>query len=174
MKHRREAVESELQQIFWSGPLVAFYISRVDGGKVDIYEAGVFHVDVSGERRGFTIYIDTKESEAVLATYFQGEPKEAASQAVSSPRSESHEGTAGVGRPSLRTEIENACNELISAENADLERRNSNYEPIRQIIRRVRGLTPGAYIKGLGDEVIRKAIAPILDKAKAASHKLSH
>ncbi len=95
VKHRREAVESELQQIFWSGTLVAFYISGVDGEKAEIsrgkwavkrrrsgnfysdkfhlHEIGVFHVDISGDRRGFTIFIDIKESEAVLAN--RGPPK---------------------------------------------------------------------------------------------------
>ncbi len=190
VKHRREAVESALQWIFLEGTLEAFYISRVDGQKVDIarsewavkrrrsdklnsdevylHETGVFHVDDLGERRGFTIHIDTKESKTVLTTYFQGEPKEAASQAVSSPRSGSHRGTAAVGRPSLQTEIESACNELIANEKANLDNRKPNYEPIRQIIRKNRKLASGAYISGLGDEAIRKVIAPILDNALAA------
>ena len=104
----------------------------------------------------------------MLTTYFQGEPKEAASQAVSSPRSGSHRGTAAVGRPPLQTEIESACNELIANEKAVLNSRKPNYEPIRKIIRREHDLPSDAYIKGLTDEAIRKVIAPMLDNAAAA------
>ncbi len=78
-----------------------------------------------------------------------------------------------LGRPSLQTEIEKACNELITNNKAILDSRKPNYEPIRQIIRRERKLPSKAYIRGLSDEAIRKYIAPILDEAKAASHKLS-
>ncbi len=77
------------------------------------------------------------------------------------------------GRPSLKTEIENACNELITNEKAILDSRKPNYEPIRQIIREKLKKPPDAEIKGLTNEAIRTAIAPILDDAKAASHKLS-
>ena len=80
---------------------------------------------------------------------------------------------APVGRPSLQIEIEDACNELITNKKADLDSRKPNYEPIRQIIREKLKKPPDADIKGLTDEAIRKAIAPILDDAKAASHKLS-
>ncbi len=90
VKHRREKVEPELQQIFWNGTLGAFYISRDDGRKMDIapndwgvkrrrgkfysdkiflHQAGFFHVDVSGERREFTILIDAEEAKMALSTY---------------------------------------------------------------------------------------------------------
>ena len=90
VKHRREKVEPELQQIFWNGTLGAFYISQDDGRKMDIapndwgvkrrrgkfysdkiflHQAGFFHVDVSGERREFTILIDAEEAKMALSTY---------------------------------------------------------------------------------------------------------
>ena len=90
VKHRREMVEPELQQIFWNGTLGAFYISQDDGRKMDIapndwgvkrrrgkfysdkiflHQAGFFHVDVSGERREFTILIDAEEAKMALSTY---------------------------------------------------------------------------------------------------------
>ncbi len=72
-----------------------------------------------------------------------------------------------LGRPSLRTEIADACNKLIANQKAILGSRKPNYNPIRQIIRRECGLPPGAYVAGLGDEAIRKVIAPILDNALA-------
>ena len=72
-----------------------------------------------------------------------------------------------LGRPSLETEIKAACRELISNGKAHLNSRKLNYEPIRQIIRIKRNLSPGACIGGLGDEAIRKVIAPILDESKA-------
>ncbi len=100
----------------------------------------------------------------------EGDPQEKAviSQTVSSPHSGSDKGKAAVGRPSLQFEIEDACNELITNEEANLDSRIPNYEPIRRIIRRERDLPSNAHIRGLGDEAIRKVIAPILDNALAA------
>ena len=72
------------------------------------------------------------------------------------------------GRPSLKTEIEDACKELITNKKANLNSRKPNYEPIRKIIRQERKLPSDAHISGLGDEAIRKVIAPILDDALAA------
>jgi len=72
------------------------------------------------------------------------------------------------GRPSLKIEIEDACTKLIADGKANLDNRKPNYEPIRKIIRQEHKLPSDAHISGLGDEAIRKVIAPILDDALAA------
>ena len=78
-----------------------------------------------------------------------------------------------MGRPSLREEIKTAYRKLAGAGEVDFDApKKSLYQPIRKVISD--GKPPVAeelntVPKGLGDEAIRRAIAPLFnaDKAKA-------